>query len=122
MSHLHFSRGLQPDARYFTRSDFVSCCVVSGATVLGAALIFVMERGAVILSVWLGPVCSPILKCRGGRYPRLIIELVNHYFVSDAAVRSSKEINSTTRHSACLKGGRGLHSDNVMKADVIDCF
>lgn len=53
---------------------------------LGAALIRVLERGAVILSVWLGPACPPTLHCRGGRHPRLSIENVYLYFGSDGAI------------------------------------
>lgn len=37
--HLHFSRGLHPEAKYLTRSSFVSFCATTGATVEGAAAI-----------------------------------------------------------------------------------
>ena len=43
-THLHLSRGLQPEARYFTRSSFVNICTASGATATGAAVILTRRR------------------------------------------------------------------------------
>lgn len=73
LSHLHSSRGLHPDAKYLTRSSFVICCIASGATMLGAALTFVLWRGVAVLRAWLVSSFRPKMQCRGGKHPTVII-------------------------------------------------